>query len=176
MLIAVSQSQNFSLGGLFEVLQVSLPMLLRKTSDILNASRIRPRENPPLALLASTRGRPAYIIAKEVIEQLGETGVNWRNIATCLGISEQTLYRHGTDFETDNNVVVPESQIQLTDHQVQELQNRIDPLSGDGNLTEPMITVICHVSFIRMKNLSPDIDVVVVFKASLQEVDKYHDT
>ena len=59
---------------------------------------------------------------------------------------------------------------------MQELQNRIDPLSGDGNLTEPMITVICHVSFIRMKNLSPDIDVVVVFKASLQEVDKYHDT
>ena len=42
-------------------------------------------------------------------------------------------------------------------------------------VAEPMITVICHVSFIRMKNLSPDIDVVVVFKASLQEVDKYHD-
>ena len=59
---------------------------------------------------------------------------------------------------------------------MQELQSRIDPLSGDGNLTEPMISVICHVSFIRMKNLSPDIDVVVVFKASLQEVDKYHDT
>ena len=43
------------------------------------------------------------------------------------------LYRHGIDFETDNNVVVPESQIQLTDHQVQELQNRINPLSDDGN-------------------------------------------
>ena len=109
MLIAVSQSQNSSLGDLFEVLEVSLPMLLRKTSDILNASRIRPRENPPLALLASTGGRPAHIIAKEVIEQLGDTGVNWRSIATCLGISEQTLYRHGTDFETDNNVVLPES-------------------------------------------------------------------
>ena len=48
---------------------------------------------------------------------------------------------------------------------MQELQNRIDPLSGDGNLTEPLITVICHVSFIRLKNVSPDIDVVVVFKA-----------
>ena len=31
------------------------------------------------------------------------------------------------------NVVVPESQGQLTDHQLQELQNRIDPLSDDGN-------------------------------------------
>lgn len=37
-----------------------------------------------------------------------------------------------TDIETDNNVVVPESQIQLTDHHLQELQNRIDPLSDDG--------------------------------------------
>lgn len=37
-----------------------------------------------------------------------------------------------TDIETDNNVV-PESHIQLTDHQLQELQNRIDPLSDDGN-------------------------------------------
>ena len=114
MLMVISQSQNSSLGDLFEVLEVSLAMLLRKTSDILNASRIRPRENPPLALLASTGERPAYIIAKEVIEQLGETGVNWRSIATCLGISEQTLYRHRADFAADNNVAVPESHIQLT--------------------------------------------------------------
>ena len=38
-----------------------------------------------------------------------------------------------TDIETDNNVVVPESHIQLTDQQLQELQNRIDPLFDDGN-------------------------------------------
>ena len=36
-----------------------------------------------------------------------------------------------TDIETDNNVAVPESQIQLTDHQLQELRNRIDPLSDE---------------------------------------------
>ena len=46
MLMAISQSQNSSLGDLFEVLEVSLAMLLRKMSDILNASRIRPKENP----------------------------------------------------------------------------------------------------------------------------------
>ena len=33
-----------------------------------------------------------------MIEQLCETGMNWRSIATCLGISEQTLYRHGIKF------------------------------------------------------------------------------
>ena len=60
MLMAISQSQNSSLGDLFEVLEVSLAMLLRKMSDTLNASRIRPKENPPLAFLASTGGRPAY--------------------------------------------------------------------------------------------------------------------
>ena len=38
-----------------------------------------------------------------------------------------------TDIVTDNNVVMPESHIQLTDHQLQELQNRVDPLSDDGN-------------------------------------------
>ena len=60
-----------------EVLEVSLDMLLTKTSDILNASRsrIRPKENPPLAFLASTGGRPAYIITEEMIEQLRETRI-----------------------------------------------------------------------------------------------------
>ena len=38
-----------------------------------------------------------------------------------------------TDIQTDNNVVVPESHIQLTDHQLQELHSRMDPLSDDGN-------------------------------------------
>ena len=75
MLIAISQSQNSSLRDLFEVLEVSLGMLLTKTSDILNASRIRPKENPPLAFLASTGGRPAYIITEEMTEQLRETRI-----------------------------------------------------------------------------------------------------
>ena len=38
-----------------------------------------------------------------------------------------------TDIETDNNLVVPDSPIQLTAHQLQELHRRIDPLSDNGN-------------------------------------------
>ena len=79
MLIAISLSQNSSLGELFEVLE-----LLRKTSDILHASSICPKGITPLAFSASTGGRPAYIISKEMIEQLRETGMNWRSIAICL--------------------------------------------------------------------------------------------
>ena len=103
MLITISQSQNSSLGDLFEVLEVSLAMLLRLMPDILNASRIRPMENPPLAFLASIGGRPACIITKGMIEQLRETGMNWRSMATCLGISEPSLYRHGIEFGVENN-------------------------------------------------------------------------
>jgi len=57
---------------------------LFETSDIFNASSVRPKENPSLAFSASTGRRPAYIITKEMIEQLRETGMNWRSIATCV--------------------------------------------------------------------------------------------
>ena len=55
---------------------MSLAVLLKKTSDILNSSRIRPKENPSLAFFESTGGRLAYIITKEMIVQLRETGMN----------------------------------------------------------------------------------------------------
>ena len=38
-----------------------------------------------------------------------------------------------TNIETDTNVVVLESPVQLTDHLLQELHRRIDPISDDGN-------------------------------------------
>ena len=74
-----------------------------------------------------------------------------------------------TDIETDNNVVVPETHIQLTDHQLQELQNRIDLLSDDGNsginhfLDTVTVTVsLCsnekHVSTSNQKYIHPSCD------------------
>ena len=56
-----------------------------------------------MAFLASTGGRPAYIITEKMIVKLRETGMNWRSIATCLGISEQALHRHGIEFGVQNN-------------------------------------------------------------------------
>jgi subtilase family serine protease len=38
-----------------------------------------------------------------------------------------------TDIVTENNVVVPCSQIQLSEQQLQELQQSVDPISDDGN-------------------------------------------
>ena len=106
-------------------------MLLKNTSDILNASRIRPKENPPLASFESTGGRPAYIITKEMIVQLRETGMNWRNIATRLGISEQTLYRHEIEFGVENNFT------DITDEELdRQIQQTLDltPYSGETNV------------------------------------------
>ena len=85
MLIAVSLSQNSS-SNLFELLELSLVVLLRKTSDILNVSCLCPKKKIPLAFSASSGGRPAYIITKEMIEQLRETSLNWISMETCLGI------------------------------------------------------------------------------------------
>ena len=78
MLVAKSLSQNSSLGELFEVLENSSAVLLWKTSDILSASSFHQKEKTPLAFAASTGGRPPNNITQEMIEQLRETGMNWR--------------------------------------------------------------------------------------------------
>ena len=128
MLIAISLSQNSSLGELFELLEVSLALLSRKTSDILHASSIHGKENTPLAFSASTGGKAAYIITKKMIEQLRETGMDWGGIATCLEISDQTLYRRRIKFGGENN---------FTDIMDEELDSQIQqtlilmPYSGE---------------------------------------------
>jgi len=74
MLVATSLSQNSSC----EVLENSSAVLLWKTSDILSVSSFHQKEKTPLAFSASTGGRPPNNITKEMIEQLRETGMNWR--------------------------------------------------------------------------------------------------
>ena len=38
-----------------------------------------------------------------------------------------------SDIETNNNVIVPESHLQLSEQQLQELERNVDPISDDGN-------------------------------------------
>ena len=65
----------------------------------------------------STGGRPAYDLSKGTIEQLREMGMNWRSIAVCLGVSEQTLYRRRIHYGIDNN---------FTDITEEELDDQIN--------------------------------------------------
>lgn len=82
--------------------------------------------NMPWNLRANTKQIWDRVRGREQFHRYHDIATNWQT----YGIDYDGPL---TDIETDNNVVVPESQIQLTDHQLQELQNRIDPLSDDGN-------------------------------------------
>ena len=48
--------------------------------------------------MPSTGERPAFNITKEQIEQLKDTGMNWKSIARFLGISYTTLLRRREEY------------------------------------------------------------------------------
>lgn len=52
----------------------------------------------PPSLMTCFQGRPRYSISREQISHLVSLGMNWQSIATCLGVSSRTLYRHREDL------------------------------------------------------------------------------
>ena len=44
-----------------------------------------------------------FVVTKAQIEQLQETGMTWKAIAMCLGVSESTLYRRRVQLGVDMN-------------------------------------------------------------------------
>ena len=46
----------------------------------------------------SSDGRPRYVITREHIETLRNTGMQWTAIARCLGVSSKTLYRRRLEY------------------------------------------------------------------------------
>ena len=52
--------------------------------------------------LEKTGGRPKFAITKEQLVNLRETGLTWAKIATCLNVSERTLYRRVQEFDIDS--------------------------------------------------------------------------
>ena len=87
MLEATSLSQSSSsLGDLIASLADSVALSLRNISCILPT--VEKKEVRYVVLYASTIGRPAYDIIKDVtdldLEQLRETEMNWRRMAAFL--------------------------------------------------------------------------------------------
>ena len=83
MLEATSLSQSSSsLGDLIASLADSVALSLRNISCILPT--VEKKEVRYVVLYASTIGRPAYDIIKDVTEQLRETEMNWRRMAAFL--------------------------------------------------------------------------------------------
>ena len=104
VLAAVSVSRSISSAlssqsrGLFGDLIDGVAILLNSISNYLNCKIQKETKRTTAPISKSTGGRPAYDISKDQLELLRETGMNWKNIATFLGVSEKTIYRRRIDF------------------------------------------------------------------------------
>ena len=59
---------------------------------------------PNFAVTTSRTGaRPRFLLAKDQLQELRETGMSWKAIALCLNISESTLYRRVNEFNLNQN-------------------------------------------------------------------------
>lgn len=50
-----------------------------------------------------TGGRPKYNVKKEQLEHLRETGMTWRQIASCLGVHPRTIARRRNELVVEDN-------------------------------------------------------------------------
>jgi len=134
VLVAVSSSQSLLsilVGQLaysesiFNELVDSVAILLSRISKT-TCHRDKTRKCAPVS--DSTGGRPAYDISKEQIETLREIGMNWKGIASCLGVSERTLYRRRMEFG------LSDSYTEITDEDLDDvIKNTLEltPYSGE---------------------------------------------
>ena len=86
-----------TLRSLVERLIFEMEMELEKVTLALETASVE-ESRDVISFLPSTGGRPAYNITKIQIEQLRETGLNWKNIAFFLGVSERTLHRRRIEY------------------------------------------------------------------------------
>ncbi len=118
-----------SLKDLLDGLTDILTAKLLNTGFILNLLRNAVvAENLYPDVLPSTGGRPAYNITKEQIDQLRETGMNWRAVAKVLRISDSTLYRRRLELNVAETFsVIQDDEL---DNVIQDIL-RLTPYSGE---------------------------------------------
>ena len=130
-----------TLRSLVERLIFEMEMELEKVTLALETASVE-ESRDVISFLPSTGGRPAYNITKIQIELLRETGLNWKNIAFFLGVSERTLHRRRIEYGIDANfTVITDDNL---DAQIWEIL-RLTPYSGEcyvrGSLRGRNITV-----------------------------------
>ena len=107
--------------------------------------------------LPSTGGRPAFHITKAQIEQLRDTGMNWRAISAFLCISEKTLQRRRIEFG------IHESFSDITDtdldRQVTEIL-QLTPYSGESYIRGSLKGRKVHVQRARVRESLHRVDPV----------------
>ena len=149
-------TQNSSLlDDLFEVLELS-SYVIEKDLRYFKCVQDSSKGEPPIGILGKHRRKTGVHYHKgndrapssDRNELEKYSNIPWNLRANTIQTWDQVRGREqfhryhdiATTWQTYisidwhwNNVVVPKSQIQLIDHQLQELLNRIDPLSDDGN-------------------------------------------
>ena len=145
-----------SLSVLLSDLISAMENELTKLSEVVETV---PAENLPIvpSTLPSTGGRPAFHITKAQIEQLRDTGMNWRAISTFLGISEKTLQRRRTEFGIHESF----SDISDTDldRQVTEIL-QLTPYSGESYVRGSLKGRKVHVQRARVRESLQRVDPV----------------
>ncbi|KAK3732752.1 hypothetical protein QZH41_001311 [Actinostola sp. cb2023] len=93
---------SHSLGMLLEALYTYLfDTLITVNETLEEISRQESKTQSFYCSKESTGGRPRYVITKEQITQLHETGLSWKAVAECFHVSEKTLYRRRLEFGMD---------------------------------------------------------------------------
>ena len=90
-----------------EELKSLLGRLVWELQELLNELQSQVRQdtqhnNFRLNKQCDTGGRPKYVVTKEQIETLRDTGMNWKSVAQVLGISERTLFRRREEFNMED--------------------------------------------------------------------------
>ena len=148
-------SNDTSLQVLVEDLVSSSRQKLEDVTVYLNSLYLEEECSNPIGILPSTGGRPSYNVKKEQIEQLRETGMNWRSIATFFGISDSTLFRKRLELGVED---------QRTDITNDELDNQIreilqlTPYSGESYVRGSLKSRNIHVQRSRIRQSLRRID------------------
>ena len=113
------------LGLLLEMLLSGMEGEMEKIGRVLETPTTG-RRREVTSSLPSTGGRPSYDITKAQIEQLRDTGMNWKSIANFFGVSERTLHRRRVVYGIEASF----TNIKLDD-QVRDIL-RLTPYSGES--------------------------------------------
>ena len=102
---------------------------LRTQIEVCNDDEARVRTRRiPAQLDTSSGGRRRYIISAEQIEVLRNTGMQWKAIANCLGVSPKTLYRRRIEYGiADSYTAIAEEELESNIRDIL----RLTPYSGE---------------------------------------------
>ena len=152
---SIPSSRNNNLAMLLQDLVVAMEGELEKLSQVAESC---PELNTTInvcSTLTSTGGRPAFKLAKEQIEQLWDTGMNWKEIANFLGVSARTLHRKRIEYGIEQNF--SEISDADLDKQVQEVL-QLTPYSGESYIRGSLQGRNIHVQRARIRRSFQQVD------------------